>query len=87
MAADKPWFRPKRFGYGAGLPLCWQGWALMLSPVIVAVPLGFLSAQLWGATYRAPVTIISLLVLLLPVMLIARAKTEGGWRWRWGDDT
>ena len=27
MKDDKPWFAPKRFGYGAGLPIAWQGWA------------------------------------------------------------
>ena len=24
------WFAPKRYGYGAGLPLTWQGWVLCL---------------------------------------------------------
>lgn len=23
------WFRPKRFGYGTGLPSNWKGWALL----------------------------------------------------------
>ena len=22
------WFAPKRYGYGAGAPISWQGWAL-----------------------------------------------------------
>ena len=26
---DGAWFAPKRFGYGAGLPIAWQGWALL----------------------------------------------------------
>ena len=27
--ASKPWFAPKRFGYGAGLPISWEGWAVL----------------------------------------------------------
>ena len=23
------WFAPKRYGYGTGLPIAWQGWALL----------------------------------------------------------
>ena len=29
--ADRPeWFAPRRFGYGFGLPIAWQGWAVVL---------------------------------------------------------
>ena len=28
MSDGPEWFAPKRFGYGAGLPISWQGWAL-----------------------------------------------------------
>ena len=23
------WFEPKKLGYGAGLPVAWQGWVLL----------------------------------------------------------
>ncbi len=82
---SKPWFRAKRFGYGAGPPLCWQGWALMLAPIPVAFAIGYLAAQTYGEFIFAPAIVISVAVLLIPVMIVARAKTEGGWRWRWGD--
>ena len=37
---DPPaWFAPKRYGYGAGLPISWQGWALTCAFVLVAVGL------------------------------------------------
>ena len=30
MSDDGPeWFAPKRYGYGSGLPIAWQGWAVM----------------------------------------------------------
>ena len=31
MSDDGPeWFAPKRYGYGAGLPIAWQGWAVIV---------------------------------------------------------
>lgn len=26
---DGAWFAPKRYGYGTGLPIAWQGWTLL----------------------------------------------------------
>lgn len=66
----KAWFAPKRFGYGAGLPLAWQGWALVGALVAVVV--------LSVAELTGPATIAIALALFAAV---AR-KTEGGWRWR-----
>jgi hypothetical protein len=75
-----PWFRAKRFGYGAGLPFKWQGWALLLSHMAVLIGIGVGLAE-------QP-------VLMLPLILIAAfapmpiyaARTEGGWKWRGGPD-
>ena len=30
---DGAWFAPKRYGFGAGLPIAWQGWALLLGTI------------------------------------------------------
>ncbi|MDE2112635.1 MAG: hypothetical protein KGJ79_15950 [Alphaproteobacteria bacterium] len=81
---DKPWFRPKVLGYGAGLPICWQGWATVA---------GFIGATLLGAqlaiTYltgdlRHIALIAAVAVPLAVVLSIVRKKTEGGWHWRDG---
>lgn len=77
---SRPWFRHKRFGLGAGLPIAWQGWAL----------LGLHIALILGLTLLLkdkPIAMIAavLIVALLPLPIYA-ARTEGGWRWRWGDD-
>ena len=32
---DGAWFAPKRFGYGAGLPIAWQGWAVLVAYLAV----------------------------------------------------
>jgi hypothetical protein len=73
-----PWFRAKSHGYGAGLPFKWQGWLLLTIHVGLLLGIGLaFQDQPW---------------LLIPLMLVAAvapmpiyaARTEGGWRWRWG---
>jgi len=73
-APQKPWFAPKAFGYGAGLPVSWEGWVVLAA---------FLAGTLAAATLldgwlRAAV----ITGLIVAVVLIAYFKTEGGWRWR-----
>ncbi|MEI6486887.1 MAG: hypothetical protein WCO11_11550 [Sphingomonadales bacterium] len=71
------WFAPKRFGYGAGLPLRWQGWALLAGFVAV-----LLAAQLLAPLLRFGLTVAAASVLVI----VARRHTAGGWRWRTGRD-
>ena len=33
MSDGPEWFAPKRYGFGAGAPISWQGWALTLAYV------------------------------------------------------
>lgn len=80
----KAWFKPKRYGYGAGLPCSWEGWVLLvgLFAAIMVIP------KAVGAF--APPKLVPLLwfgittALIIVFAAIARAKTEGGWRWRNG---
>ena len=76
---SKPWFRQKSFGYGAGLPFVWQGWALLAGHIALLVGLG---ALLRGQ----PVALVAVVIAtaFLPMPLYA-ARTDGGWRWRWGN--
>lgn len=75
---DKPWFAPKRYGYGAGLPVAWQGWALF-----AGYGLALLAAILIAE--RSPLATLSIIVSATALLLfIAARKTRGGWRWRWG---
>lgn len=75
---DGAWFAPKTFGYGAGLPIRWQGWALVLGHIGLIL----LGAWLLQGHERATVAW-ALMAGLLPLPLYA-IKTRGGWRWRWG---
>lgn len=74
------WFRPKSYGYGSGLPFKWQGWVLMAVHVglVFGIALAF---------QHQPVMVIllSLFAAVVPLPIYA-ARTEGGWRWRWGRD-
>ncbi len=76
---DRPWFRAKHYGIGAGLPIAWQGWAMLAAHI--ALVMGLVSL-LRGD--RAAMIILVLLAAVAPLPLY-RARTEGGWHWRWGD--
>jgi uncharacterized membrane protein YhhN len=78
------WFRPKRYGYGA-TPVTWQGWALTLGTVaaMVAVSLCLrLTVQsFWGLAALLAFDALALGFLFV----VARRRTEGEFRWRWGN--
>jgi hypothetical protein len=73
---DGMWFAPKRFGYGSGLPIAWQGWAMMAGHIGVIL----LGAKLLENDLIASLAWIAI-VGLLPLPIYA-AKTRGGWKWR-----
>jgi hypothetical protein len=87
MAAGKPWFVPKTYGYGA-TPWSWEGWALVAGFVALICLAGWvLLARTPGSVTNIGRWITFMVVvgvLAIAVSLIARAKTEGEWRWRWG---
>lgn len=70
------WFAPKAYGIGA-TPATWQGWALTAGFCVIIIAL--------AALIDSPDVFIAIsLVLALLFVAIAWAKTDGGWRWRWG---
>jgi hypothetical protein len=80
MADGPEWFAPKRYGYGAGFPIAWQGW--LLSGVYLATVLG--AAYLLKEKVAAFAAIVITATLLF--VLITARTTRGGWRWRWGKE-
>ena len=75
------WWAPKRFGYGAGLPIAWQGWAITLAYcVVVTLSALFVLPRSIGAFVAV------VLGLTAAFILICARKTRGGFRWRWGED-
>ena len=78
MTDGPEWFAQKRYGYGAGLPIAWQGWVVLLGYIAV---IG-LAALLLEAK---PVAVIAIVVPATMILLLITARTtRGGWRWRWG---
>jgi hypothetical protein len=78
------WFKPKRYGYGA-TPVTWQGWAVTLGTVLAIV-----AASLYlRLTAKSPWTLAALLMfdaaVVSALVIVSYRKTEGEWRWRWGD--
>lgn len=78
---SKAWFAAKRYGYGTGRPIAWQGWAVLaVFQVFARAILEFL-----GIGPAGIVTIVIDAVALAVLLAICALKTEGGWRWRWGE--
>jgi hypothetical protein len=82
----KAWFAPKKYGYGSGLPISWEGWAVLAGFFAVSLALPFLAGALQPPALAVSAIFAGILILVAALLLIARAKTEGGWRWRNGKD-
>jgi hypothetical protein len=79
MSDDGPeWFAPKRYGYGAGPPIAWQGWVVLLGfLVVVGITTYFFALR--------PLAMFAILVpVVVALLVITNRTTRGGWRWRWG---
>jgi hypothetical protein len=75
------WFAPKRYGYGSGLPIAWQGWAVLIGYVAIVVAL-VLTLRRSG-----PVPFLAAVIPVTVVFAVICARTtRGGWRWRWGEE-
>jgi tetrahydromethanopterin S-methyltransferase subunit C len=79
--SDGPeWFAPKRYGYGTGVPISWQGWALTIGSIALTIFLGL-------RFKNQPMQLIAALTpLVIAFVVIAARTTRGALRWRWGDD-
>ncbi len=73
------WFPAKRFGWGWGPPIRWQGWAVMAGSL--AATSAAMLALLPAHAVAFLIVTLSIMVLLL---IICYAKGEPP-RWRWGE--
>ena len=75
-----PWFRAKKFGYGAGLPFKWQGWVTLAVYLLAMTGLGLLADNDKAIPEIVPVAL--MLIVTGIFVVIVRKRTEGGWKWR-----
>ena len=75
----KIWFPAKRYGWGWGLPVCWQGW------VVIVVWVLLLGAGTFLIPKHPGLYVAYSLVLALVLIIICYLKGEKP-RWRWGKD-
>jgi hypothetical protein len=75
------WFRAKRYGWGWGLPMRWQGWTTL---IVYFLLLGVVALLFQPGRHPFAFT---LLVTLVTLALVAVCWLKGEPpRWRWGKD-
>ena len=84
------WFKPKSHGYGAA-PTGWKGWASIVVFVLVEIALAVLLIVGPAISNSGPgalqivVWFILSSAITMAFIRFTMAKTDGVWRWRWGD--
>ena len=79
------WFRQRKFGYGAA-PNSWQGWLVTIASCLAVFGVILSGPMIRDNVLRALWIGFGLLVTVLATVGITTKKTEGGWRWRNGDE-
>ena len=79
------WFRPRRYGYGA-TPVTWEGWALTVGVagvvILSIVAMNLLADRSNVVAWLVWVVFVAVVAFLM--VQISRQRTDGEWRWRWG---
>ena len=75
------WFPAKRYGWGWGLPVKWQGWLALLAYVVVMA----IGVNRWPPSEDMPAFVTVVLAASVAFVLVCWWKGEPP-RWRWGDD-
>ena len=70
------WFEPKRYGYGAGLPIAWHGWALLVAYIGLMT-----GSSLLAIRFSLIAMAIFIAALTAAFLLMVKRTTRGGWRW------
>ncbi len=82
---NKFWFKPKTYGYGV-TPSTWEGWATVAAYILaVAASMSLLlSPERNVGTWILWVAVVA--ALTTAMVWVSANKTEGSWRWRWGNE-
>ena len=79
------WFKPKRHGIGA-IPATWEGWGLAGLAILAILAEGrLIPPRLVDPQSGHAAALLAQAATAAAALLLCRLKTEGGWRWRWGE--
>ncbi len=73
---DNPWFAVKRFGYGVGLPIAWQGWLVLTVYMAAMIVAGLFLSKLTFVIAAIPMT--------AGFVYVCYVKSDDEWRYRNG---
>jgi len=77
---ERYWFPAKRYGWGWGFPVTWQGWVVLIGfLILLGVGVPIFPPRKSVFSFIAYVCVLSVLLLA-----VCYAKGEPP-RWRWGD--
>jgi hypothetical protein len=79
--SDRYWFPAKRYGWGWGLPLTWQGWVVMAAYVALIA-----AAVVVFPPHRARLAFFGSVAILTGLLTVVCWLKGEPPRWRWGDD-
>ena len=78
---NKYWFKPRRYGLGA-YPSTWEGWLSLAAFTLITV----LASIAFPPDQRPLAFAGSIGAIVVMFVWLAWIKTDGDWRWRWGDN-
>jgi hypothetical protein len=81
--SSTPWFAPKKFGYGSGLPISWQGWVVFVLYLITVSIAPLIILFVPNVFFAVPAMVGVVVIATVALLVVCAKKTEGGWRWRW----
>jgi hypothetical protein len=83
----KIWFPAKQYGFGWGLPVCWQGWVVILAFGFFYIAGGFVILRTKEASAYFPWFGVGGFLIYMSIFWLKGEKLK----WRWGkkddDDT
>jgi hypothetical protein len=78
------WFAAKKYGWGWGPPVTWQGWVVMIVWIVLFTG-GLLGIMALPEALRPLLLVLYVVVMVAALITICYMKGETP-RWRWGGD-